>query len=444
MELNMKSKQIIDPQLNSVVCGDCKGWLNNVPLESVDMCYIDPPFFSNTDYEITWGNCYEKRSFNDRWKGGKSGIDVYIRWMRKRVKLIHNCLKQTGTIFLHCDWRTSHRLRGVLDDIFGENNFINEIVWCYSSPSNCTKSFPKKHDTILFYSKSDKYCFNTDKVRVPQKRQYPSAGKGMASGNRSVEEIRQLELKSLKRGKIVEDYWTDIPSGSHISKNERVGYRTQKPERLLERIISCSTNEGDVVLDCFVGGGTTAVVAAELNRRFIVGDVSPVAVRVTCERLFNKTINSPEIINVPRTIDEWLEMDGHAFAEEICKFMGWECNPKKSGDGGIDGWAKNRSIAIQIKNSEKVGERSIREFFGSITKYSEGFFVAHSFTKKAENYRARIEADEDKSIRFICVEKILESILIDQKKRDELDKIYREKTAMLNLSTPSVKVLAKA
>ena len=234
------------------------------------MCYIDPPFGSDSRLPYS-GNV----------------VGDYIEWMIPIVQQIHRCLKDTGSIFLHCDWHASHRLRGVLDDIFGENNFINEIVWCYSSPSNCTKSFPKKHDTILFYSKSDNYCFNIDKVRVPQKRQYPSAGKGMASGNRSVEEIRQLELKSLKKGKIVEDYWTDIPSGSHLSKNERVGYRTQKPERLLERIISCSTNEDDVVLDCFVGSGTTAVVADRLNRKFIVGDISDDAIQCTQQRLRN-------------------------------------------------------------------------------------------------------------------------------------------------------------
>lgn len=258
--------------VNQIIHGDCLDWLPTIPAESVDMCYIDPPFCTNQHLD----------DYDDRW----SDIVTYIGWMEERVRLIHKCLKNTGSIFLHCDWRASHRLRVMLDAVFEEKNFVNEIIWCYSAPSHCTRHFPRKHDTILFYSKSGNHSFNTDKARTPHSRQNPSNGSNsMVSGKRSAKEIRLLELERLKKGKIIEDWWTDIPSGGHISKHERIGYKTQKPEKLLDRIISCSTNKGDIVLDCFVGGGTTAVVAAKLGRRFIVGDISERAIEITRQRV---------------------------------------------------------------------------------------------------------------------------------------------------------------
>ena len=290
VKLPVKRRLKINPEKNSVIAGDCLEWLKYIPSKSVDVCYLDPPFFSNRNYEVIWGNGYELRAFKDRWKGG---VKSYIVWMEERVKEIHRILKPTGSIFLHCDWHASHRLRVMLDDIFGENNFINEIIWCYSGPSKSPTFFPRKHDTIFFYSKKEKcHIFNLEKARIPYKRKKPSTGQGMASGNRTKEEIRKAELYWIKKGKVVEDYWNDIPSGSHISKKERIGYKTQKPESLIKRIIQCCSNENDTILDCFAGGGTTAAVAAKLGRRFITGDVSPVAVRVISKRL-NKLTPPP-------------------------------------------------------------------------------------------------------------------------------------------------------
>ena len=164
IQFPVKRKLKINLEENSVVVGDCIEWLKHVPSKSVDMCYIDPPFFSNKTYEILWGNGYERRCFEDRFKGG---IKTYIVWMEERVREIHRVLKDTGSIFLHCDWRASHRLRVMLDDVFGERNFVNEIVWCYTGPSNTKRYFPKKHDTIFWYSKSQKFIFNLDSARVP-------------------------------------------------------------------------------------------------------------------------------------------------------------------------------------------------------------------------------------------------------------------------------------
>lgn len=153
----------IDINKNNVVCGDCLDWLQDIPPKSIDMCYIDPPFFSNKQHEIIWGNGYELRSFDDRWKGG---VSAYIEWMEERVRLIHRCLKDTGSIFLHCDWRANHRIRIMLDDVFGENNYLNEIIWHYDGMQSPSKvKLARKHDNILRYAKrASKAYANKEKL----------------------------------------------------------------------------------------------------------------------------------------------------------------------------------------------------------------------------------------------------------------------------------------
>lgn len=275
----------LDLSQNNVICGDCKDWLHYIPDNKIDLIYIDPPFFSNRNYEIIWGNGFELRSYGDRWKGG---IEHYISWMRERLVIAHKKLSPTGSFFLHCDWHANHHLRVLLDDIFGEKNFRNEIIWCYTGPAKGSSYFPRKHDTILFFSKTKENYFSG--LRTKHKRQTLSAGKtGMANKNKNKKDIKTAEVLSLKQGKLIESYWTDIPSGSHISKNERIGYKTQKPEKLIKRIIECCTKEDDIVLDFFGGGGTTAKSAYDLGRRFIIGDISPVAVRVIKEERLKKT-----------------------------------------------------------------------------------------------------------------------------------------------------------
>src|SRR4051812_39572983 len=148
----------IDTSKNHIVCGDNLEWLKDLPDESVDLCYIDPPFFSNRNYEVIWGNGYELRSFGDRFSGG---ISHYTEWMRPRVELIHEKLKNTGSIFLHCDWHASHRLRCLLDDIFGEEAFVNEIIWQRKQGCGPVRGrYSNNHDTILMYAKGKKFTFN--------------------------------------------------------------------------------------------------------------------------------------------------------------------------------------------------------------------------------------------------------------------------------------------
>ena len=175
------------------------------------------------------------------------------------------------------------------------------------------------------------------------------------------------------------------------------------------------------------GGGTTVAIAAKLGCRFITGDVSSVATRVIAKRLYD--LDPPPIFSVlgiPKTKEKWLEMDGHEFAKRICEFMGWECNPKKSNDGGIDGWTKHKTVPIQIKNHRnKVGPGVIRDFVGAMGQVKEGKVVAWAFTTSAWNYRA--DKKHGKEIQFIKIKDILGDILIETDKKMELESLYDEK-----------------
>ncbi|RYZ78568.1 MAG: site-specific DNA-methyltransferase, partial [Proteobacteria bacterium] len=326
MEFHCRRHVIKNPS-NIIACGDNLEWLAQVPDESVDLCYIDPPFFSNRNYEVIWGNGYELRAFGDRFAGG---VSHYIEWMRPRIELIHKKLKSTGTIYLHCDWHASHRLRCMMDDIFGSNHFINEIVWkrIHTVKGNFGQGrsgLDPNTDSIFIYSKSDSFTF-----RQPFKeytKEYldkfyseiePETGRryqlismngpgGAAKGNpfysvMGVEKFWRYSKKKMDelisqglvvqktagavprkkqyldegKGVAIQTLWDDIT----FQNGETLGYPTQKPEQLIRRIIEMSSNEGDVVLDCFAGGGTTAKAAVSLKRRFVVGDVSPVACKI--------------------------------------------------------------------------------------------------------------------------------------------------------------------
>lgn len=243
--------------------------MRTLPPESIDLIYIDPPFFSNKKYKYRGVDAYD-----DKWKGG---MKSYIAWMADRVKQVHRVLKDTGSIFLHCDWHASHRLRVMLDDIFGYDNFVNEIVWFYKSMSSTKKSFAKKHDTILFYSKTKDYVFNIDEIREAYDE------KTVKRYKTPVVFPKGYKAKMNQAGRVPYSV-LEIPPLRNVC-SERTGYPTQKPEALLERIIKACSNKGDIVADFFSGSGTTAAVAEKLGRRWIACDVSQVAIDVTKERL---------------------------------------------------------------------------------------------------------------------------------------------------------------
>ena len=200
---------------------------------------------------------------------------AYIAFMAQRMVEIRRILKPTGSVYLHCDHDANAYLRQMMDAVFGASNFRNEIIWAYTGPSNTRRWFPRKHDTILFYAKSNNAIFNRDAVRIPYRRMSGTGHNSLARGARTNEEVKAAEAEYAKRGKVIEDYWTDISGGGHIPINERTGYPTQKPQALAARIIQASSNPGDLVLDCFAGCAYVPVAAEMLDRRWLACDMSP-------------------------------------------------------------------------------------------------------------------------------------------------------------------------
>ena len=222
------------------------------------------------------------------------GIAAYLAFMAIRLFEIHRVLKPTGSLYLHCDHTASGYLRQLLDGVFGADKMRNEIAWCYTGPSNTKRWFPRKHDTILFYARGAHCRFNRENLYVPYVRLSGTGHNSLSRGSRSDAEVRKLEAEYGERGKVVEDYWIDIPGGGHTPKAERTGYPTQKPIALAERIIQASTNPGDVVLDCFAGCAYTAVAAEKLGRKWAACDINPRAWTVF-KRQFNKGGDLPKL-----------------------------------------------------------------------------------------------------------------------------------------------------
>ena len=261
---------------NKLYWGDNLHVMRTLPSESIDLIYIDPPFFSGRDYKMIFEDQNEIITFKDIWDGG---LPTYQIWLNARLVEMKRLLKKTGSIYVHLDWHASHYIKVEMDKIFGYDNFRNEIVWCYTGPRKSPKAFARKHDTIFSYTKSDDYVFNEQ--RIAHKSGVHNTGQVFGSMEKGDEEIRE-ELE--KKGKLLEDWWVDIWSTDRY-RNELLGYPTQKPEALLERIIKASSKEGDVVADFFCGGGTTPAVAQSLGRRWIACDLSRIAVEVTKGRV---------------------------------------------------------------------------------------------------------------------------------------------------------------
>lgn len=241
----------------------------------IDLIYIDPPYLTNLDFKTKEG----KFAYSD-----KFSLDTYLTMLYERLYLMKRLLSEKGSIYVHVDYRTSAYVRLMMNEIFGEENFRNEIIWCYSGPSNVRDNFARKHDVIFFYTKIKSSLFNVQ--RIPHASGlHGRGGLGFrnAISNRSLDELEE-------KGKILEDWWVDITPVGRIL-NEIVGYPTQKPEALLERIIKASSNEGDLVADFFCGSGTTAAAAHKLNRNWICVDMGDEAIKTTKERMLNLDSN---------------------------------------------------------------------------------------------------------------------------------------------------------
>ncbi|WP_218079404.1 site-specific DNA-methyltransferase [Anthocerotibacter panamensis] len=237
----------------------------------VKLIYIDPPFASGLDFAVALrvgDTKVSQRAYRDG-----LALDIYLGMMYERLVLMREILSDEGSIYVHCDWRVSAHLRLVMDEIFGRAQFQNEICWAYRSQGAGRRRYARKHDTILFYTKSDRWTFHPETERSYMQHRY-----GFAK-----EDFKLDEAGRQYRDALVRDVW-EIPALQSATR-ERWGYDTQKPEALLRRILACSSNPGDLVADFFCGSGTTLAVAQQLGRKWLGCDESPYALHTARKRL---------------------------------------------------------------------------------------------------------------------------------------------------------------
>ena len=266
----------------------------------VDLVYIDPPFASGANYaktvyirrrpdlaqeiaaaeqkmEMEELQAFEETLYGDIWKK-----EDYLNWMYENLLAIKSVMADTASIYVHLDWHIVHYVKVLMDEVFGEENLINEIIWCYRGGGNQKGSYKNKHDTILFYAKSVAKTFNWRAVAV----EYETLPLTGSWRNNTREEAERIAKEKMKEGMVPYDWWQDIPAYATATRSpERLDYATQKPEALLKRIIKASSDEGMIVADFFSGSGTTAKVACDLKRKFIACDVGVNSLQTTRDRL---------------------------------------------------------------------------------------------------------------------------------------------------------------
>ena len=412
---------------NALYYGDCLTIMKDMQLGSVDLIYLDPPFNSNRDYNAVYKDETGRplpdqiEAFGDTWRLDEererslrdmlitmrdSGLDddaaqswvlsmkalrqtnpallAYLIYMTERLLPMKGILKSTGSIYLHCDSTASHYIKVMMDAIFGHENFRNEIIWHYTGGGRSKRYFSRKHDNIFWYSKTSKYVFNVDAMRVPYKETSGYAKSGITS---------KAGKKYMPHpdGTPVDDTW-DIPIVNPMSE-ERIGYATQKPLKLLDRIIKASSNEGDVVLDPFCGCAPTIEAAHNLGRQWIGIDIAIHAIKRVSKTRLKDRLGLVEgrdyfIEGVPHTIEGALELwergQDHFQQWAVGHVDGFVTN-KKTADGGIDGRIyftmsdtdkELSSMVLEVKGGKNVGIDSIRDLRGVLEREGEAVKMA--------------------------------------------------------------------
>lgn len=339
--------------INTVLNGDCLDQMRSIETCSIDLIYLDPPFFTERKHTLKNRERTKEFSFDDSWGSDKG----YAEFLNKRIEVMHSLLKETGSIFVHCDKSGEHIVRAILDQVFGAGNFQSEIIWSYKRWSNSKKGLLPSHQNIYFYSKSKNFKFNTIYTsysettnidQILQRRTRDEHNKSIydkdSSGN-----VRNGDKK---KGVPLSDVW-DIPYLNPKAK-ERVGYPTQKPLLLLEQIIKLVTEEGDLVLDPFCGSGTTCVASKLLNRNYIGIDESADAIELTRERLDNPIKTESNLLKKGR--DSYVNVDASA----LNLLTGIEFNPVQR-NKGIDAILveqyMNTPVLIRVqKKNETIDE----------------------------------------------------------------------------------------
>ena len=448
-------------QPNQLYCGDCLAVLDTIPNESIDLIYIDPPFYSQRVYETIWNEESERFAFQDRWAGG---INHYVNYLVARIQKLSVKLKGTGSFYIHLDWHISHYMKVELDKIFGYGNFQAEIIWRRTSAHLDTIGFGHVTDSIFSYTRSDVFAWN------PQFRPYseehlsksyrhkdPATGRrfmladltgaGIRRGEtgktwrkinpgrwnrhwiRPPKELEELNRKGLvywpqrggmprlikflsAKGQPIDNIWTDIPPVTSQSA-EREGYPTQKPIALLERIINASSNPGDLVLDAFCGCGTTMAAAQKLGRRWIGIDISQTAIRVVENRLQQKfRATNYEVHGMVSSIEELKALNPFEFQNWAINAVYGQHAPRKVADMGIDGFTFLERHPIQVKQASHVGRPVVDALVGALERQKEkkGMIIAFGFTAGAVEV-ARLERESNIKIELIKCSDLLEGTI---------------------------------
>jgi site-specific DNA-methyltransferase (adenine-specific) len=477
-----KPSSLVDTRV--IYCGDNLEQLKKFPPECVDLIYIDPPFNSNRNYEVFWGETKEKRSFEDR----HASTQAYIEFMRPRCVELHRVLKKTGSFYYHCDWHASHYVKIMLDQIFGPNQFQTEIIWRRTNAKGLAfRSFPNDHDSVFYYTKSNDYTFNRQylphdeeyvkdfykQVEPETGRQYQLADLTNPNKDRpnltyeflgikrvwrwTKERMQEAYEKGiivqsspsavprLKRyldeqeGIPVDSIWADIPPIQSQSE-ERLGYPTQKPLALLDRIIKASSNPNDIILDAFCGCGTALVAAENLGRQWIGIDISPTACRVMAKRLRDVCKMKEDeklwrigrgfvVRDLPWSEKQLREIPPFEFENWAVIALGGIPNKAQVGDMGIDGRIYPVSATpkkkedelefmdvwypIQVKQKDKVGRPDIDSFEAVMMREdrTKGFFVAFDYSSDAMSEIQAFFKKSGKSIIALTVKDILNELI---------------------------------
>jgi len=425
-----------------IYCGDCLVKLKDIPDESIDLIYIDPPFSSNRNYVAFWQE-QEKRHFEDRFEN----VRAYIEYIKPRVEQLYRVLKPTGSFYYHCDWHASHYIKILLDSayLFGYNNLLNEIIWNYGvRATQRGSSFQRKHDIILFYAKNkgthyfkpilQEYSEASLKERTTRYQYEDESGIYRLTTRRDSAGSKYRAKVYLKKGVMMTDVWQI--SLINATSKERLGYPTQKPEALLERIIEASSKEGDIVLDAFCGCGTTLSVAQRKKRRWLGIDISPTSCRVMANRLENnyrlREGKDFRVRDMPKTVEELRQYPAFEFQNWAVNALHGVPSKTKVRDGGIDGRLYpiediskekkegmdlfgeiDRYIPIQVKRTDQVGRPDIENFEVAMKRdgRNKGIFVGFDFSRDAEKEIRRVEREEGLEIEPIKVSEIVEKQL---------------------------------
>ncbi|WP_461097611.1 DNA-methyltransferase [Spirosoma luteolum] len=358
MKALLKSKKVIvEMEVNKIIQGNCTDRLRDIESCQVDLVYFDPPFFTQKKHSLSNRDSSKKYEFNDIYPS----LQEYIMLIENTLIQCKRVLKNTGSVFLHCDKTASHYIRIALDKIFGPENFQSEIIWSYKRWSNSKKGLLNSHQVIFFYSKSEDFKFNTiytdysattNLDQILQDRERNINGKSVYKKDINGNVILGKE----KKGVPLSDVW-DIPYLNPKAK-ERTGYPTQKPVLLLNQIINIATDEGDLVLDPFCGSGTTCVSAKSLNRRYLGIDISASAVELANSRLQEMIISESNLLN--KGSNEYLEKT----EEEIAILQDINAFPVQR-NSGIDGFLKEHfggmPVPVKIQSKYETIEDAIEK-----------------------------------------------------------------------------------